>query len=174
MIRTQGDVKIFILPGGIEIVYSGGQPVMDSGLENMVLIYLFTENGWPMNKILPLSQHIGSDFLTETRKPINITQLRKIEIAANEALKPIEANKIGTISDLSVKMITGSQIFLRFAVNPPGVNAIQIELSGYGNNWKMQRDEGGQIAPEKPSISRYLIDDESGILYDDGLRPLHE
>ena len=140
MIRTQGDVKIFMLPGGIEIVYAGGQPIMDSGLENMVLILLFTEKGWSMNKILPLSQQIGSDYLEECRKPITVTQLRKIEIAAEAALLPISDNNIGTITDLFVKMITGSQIYLKFIVNPPGADPVQIGLSGYGNNWTLQKE----------------------------------
>lgn len=140
MIRTQGDTKIFMLPGGIEIIYDGGQPIMDSGLENSVLIYLFTERGWPMNKILPLSEQIGSDFISECRKSINITQLRKIEIVATQALKPFETIGFGKIRDLSVKMITGNQIFLSFVVDPPGANAIEIQLSGYGANWKMQAE----------------------------------
>ena len=140
MIRTQGDVKIFMLPGGIEIIYEGGQPIMDSGLENMILILLFTERGWPMNKLLPISEQIGSDYLAECRKPINIGQIRKIEIAAGAALAPIENNGVGKISDLSVRMISGSQIFLSFIVNPPGANPEQIQLSGFGNNWQMQKE----------------------------------
>lgn len=140
MIRTQGDVKIFMLPGGMEIIYSGGQPLMDSGLENIVLIYLFTEPGWPMNKILPLSEQIGSDFLLECRKPINITQIRKIEISAEAALAPIQDNGIGEISDLSVKMVSGVKIFLEFTISPPGATPEQIQLSGYGNNWAIQKE----------------------------------
>ena len=140
MIRTQGDPKIFMLPGGIEIIYAGGQPIMDNGLENMILILLFTERGWSMNKILPLSQQIGSDYLEETRKSITVTQLRKIEIAAEAALLPISDNNIGTITGLSVKMVTGSQIYLSFTINPPGKNPVQIELSGYGNNWQLQKE----------------------------------
>lgn len=140
MIRTQGDPKIFMLPGGIEIIYTGGQPIMDSGLENLVLIYLFTERGWPMNKLLPISEQIGSDYLAECRKPINITQIRKIEIAAGSALAPIENNNVGKISDLSVKMKSGNQIFLSFIISPPGADPEQIQLSGFGNNWEMQKE----------------------------------
>lgn len=140
MIRTQGDVKIFMLPGGIEIIYDAGQPIMDSGLQNYILILLFTEPGWPMNKLLPLSEQIGSDYLAECRKPITITQIRKIEISATDALKPVSDNNIGIIKDLSVKMRSGNQIFLSFVIDPPGADPIQIELSGYGNNWKIQSE----------------------------------
>lgn len=174
MIRTQGDTKIFMLPGGIEIIYDGGQPIMDSGLENAALIYLFTERGWPMNNLLPLSQQIGSDFLSECRKSINITQLRQIEIAATAALKPFQTIGFGKVRDLSVRMITGNQIYLSFVVDPPGANATEIQLSGFGANWKMQSDTGNDLPPTRPSEAQYLLDDDGQPLYDDGLRPLTE
>lgn len=139
-LRTQGDPKIYMLPNGIEIRYSGGNPVFDSGLENMILILLFTESGWPMNKVLPLSEQIGSDYLAECRKPITVDQLRNIEIAATDALEPIEEQKIGTISDLSVKMISGNQIFLSFLANPPGATPQEFRISGFARNWEIQKE----------------------------------
>ena len=140
MVRTQGDIKLFILPGGVEVQYVGGQPIMDSGLENAVLIYLFTERGWALNKIRPINEQIGSDFLAECRKPITISQIRRIEIAAESALKSFGAVG-GAIRDLSAKMVSGNQIFLSFVVDPPGSNPTEIELSGFGANWRMQAQE---------------------------------
>lgn len=173
VIRTQGDCKIFMLPGGIEIRYISGQPLMDTGLENSVLIYLFTEKGWPMNKLRQPSERIGSDFLSECRKPITINQIRNIEVAAEAALKPISDIGLGTISGLTARMKTGNQIFLSFTVNPPGTDAQTFLLSGFANNWIIQK-EG--VIPRPPSVSpdRYLLDDDGGILYDDGLRPLND
>jgi len=138
--RTQGDPKIYMLPNGIEIRYQGGQPIMDGGLENMVLILLFTEKGWPMNKVLHLSEQIVSDYLSECRKPITITQIRNIEVSAEDALKPIENNGIGTITGLSVRMSSGNIVNLTFIVNPPSGNTQVFNISGFGRNWELQKE----------------------------------
>lgn len=138
-IRTQGDVKIFLLPSGHEIIYQSGQPVMDSGLENSVIIYLFTEKGWALNKILPVEKQIGSGFLEACRQPITIDQIREIEIEAEAALSPFDTLGFGKVIDLSVRMKTGSQIFLTLDIEKPGGDQESFELSGYAENWRMQK-----------------------------------
>lgn len=140
-VRTQGDVKIYLLPSGVEIKYCGGQPIMDSGLENTVLILLFTERGWPMNKLREQSKQIGSDYLAECRKPINIEQIKVIRMAVIAALKPMEDSGLAKITDVEVKMKTGYQIYTTFNIVQPGTSAKQIAISGYGDNWTMQAEE---------------------------------
>jgi hypothetical protein len=58
--RTQGDPKITMENDGADLVFRGGQPVMDSGLENAILISLFSGAEWfdfenGNTNILPLS-----------------------------------------------------------------------------------------------------------------------
>jgi len=137
-IRTQGDAKIYLLPSGHEIIYTSGQPEMDSGLANSIIIYLFTEKGWALNNILPEDQQIGSGFLEACRQPITIDQIREIEIEAEAALAPVDNLGYGKIVDLSVRMKTGHQIYLTFSIDPPGGDRASFELSGYAENWRLQ------------------------------------
>ena len=40
--RFQGDPRLVLTEEGSEIIWKGGQPVLDQGVENVVLIDLFT------------------------------------------------------------------------------------------------------------------------------------
>lgn len=80
----QGDPRLIFGPGGSRLQFRGGQPLMDKGLENLVLISLFTSPGWCGN--LLLKTPIGSDFEQECNKPITLQSLTRIRNAAERAL----------------------------------------------------------------------------------------
>ena len=82
-----GDPRLSLSPDGADLTYNGGQPVMDSGLENYVLISLFTRPGWCGNLLLAPAQRIGSDFEEACNLPITLTGLADIANAAERALK---------------------------------------------------------------------------------------
>ena len=48
--RFQGDVAVSITEDGAKMKFINGQPVMDQGLENAVLISLFTKKGYFENR----------------------------------------------------------------------------------------------------------------------------
>lgn len=82
-----GDPRLTLSPEGADLTYVDGQPVMDAGLENYVLISLFTRPGWCGNLLLSPAQRIGSDFEEACAKPITLTGLADIANAAERALK---------------------------------------------------------------------------------------
>jgi len=82
-----GDPRLLLTPAGADLQIAGGQPLMDPGLENQVLISLFTGEGWCGNQFLPPLSRIGSDFELTCRGPITLTRLADIANAAERALK---------------------------------------------------------------------------------------
>lgn len=87
--RFQGDPRIFIDPDGSYLIFKGGQPVMDQGFENAVVISLFTAPGWWGNTLLKNeSEKIGSDYEATLREPIvDISSVGNVEQSAKNALK---------------------------------------------------------------------------------------
>jgi hypothetical protein len=84
--RFSGDPRLLLTPAGADLDYEGGQPVMDQGLENQVLVALFTRPGWCGNLFLPTASQIGSDFLDACSAPITLSSLADIQNAAVRAL----------------------------------------------------------------------------------------
>jgi hypothetical protein len=82
---TQGDPRIILGPDGARLQFTSGQPLMDQGSENHVLISLFTRKGWCGNRFMKLN--IGSDFLDECDRPITRDSLNRIRSAAERSLK---------------------------------------------------------------------------------------
>ena len=85
--RFSGDPRLILGVNGWTIDYEGGQPVMDAGLENFVIISLFTRPGWCGNAYLSPVEQIGSDFLDTCGQALTLQTLADIENAALRALK---------------------------------------------------------------------------------------
>ena len=85
--RYSGDPKLYLTLAGWEIDYRGGQPVMETGLENFIIMSLFTRPGWCGNALLPPASQIGSDFLDACNQPVTLSALTDIADAAERALK---------------------------------------------------------------------------------------
>ena len=87
-LQYQGDPKLTISPysdGGIN--YNRGQPDMDTGLGNAVIISLGTKPGWWGNLLMDKeSKKIGSNYDELTHDILNFNQLRKIEKETEKTL----------------------------------------------------------------------------------------
>ena len=84
--RFSGDPRLILGVNGWTIDYEGGQPVMDAGLENFVIISLFTRPGWCGNAYLSPAEQIGSDFLDTCAQALTLQTLADIENAALRAV----------------------------------------------------------------------------------------
>jgi hypothetical protein len=82
-----GDPRLTLSPAGADLTYRDGQPVMDAGLENYVLISLFTRPGWCGNLLLPPASRIGSDFEDACARSITLSALADIANAVERALR---------------------------------------------------------------------------------------
>jgi phage gp46-like protein len=132
----QGDPAIKLTKNGATLVYIGGQPVMDAGLENQALISLFTEKGWPGNYLFDdPAQQIGSDFEKLARGPITLSKLDRIEKTAEAALK---ADIFGTVR-VTASNPESWQTDVSILIEPPGGRAFTINLVSNGQNKQKTR-----------------------------------
>ena len=108
---------------------------MDKGLENFVLISLFTKQGWFGNSIVRERFHIGSDFQTALEAPITIESFNNIRIAAEKAL---DHSSIGKIT-VDVSNPISFRLDVRIRVEPPGQSEENFLLTKDGLNWFFQK-----------------------------------
>jgi hypothetical protein len=131
----EGDPKLTLGPDGATITYIGGQPIMDQGINNLVLISLFTRPGWSGNLFLKdVNEKIGSDFLDACSKPITLSSLNDIRQAAELALKN------PALGDVKVTVLNpvSTRLDIKILISPPGKNYSELLLQKNGLNWLMQ------------------------------------
>ncbi len=135
--QFDGDVAYIMTPDGGQIVYTGGQPLMDpGGLENAVNISLFTGLGWwanALNENEPDKQ-IGSDFEERARpQAITLAYLRDVEGAAQDALKWMVNQKVAQ----SIKAVATwpdlNRVDLEILITKPDGNIVTLR---YELNWE--------------------------------------
>ncbi len=128
----QGDPALFMGQNGAEIIFRGGQPIMDQGLHNDSQISLFTAEGWGGNFLNDTEeQNIGSDFEKTARKTITLTSLALVEKSAENALtSKIYGTKRATFSNPNSVSLTGA-----IRIEPPASDADAILLIRNGINW---------------------------------------
>jgi phage gp46-like protein len=134
--RFQGDPKLTLGVDGSNMIYRGGQTEMDQGLENDVMISLFTEEGWFCNFLFTKpSQKIGSKFEKSNRQAITISSLNENRMAAEDALKWLQDT--GIVDDIQVNVTnpTANSKKVTILLGPP---ARVLELSYNGINWQLQ------------------------------------
>lgn len=127
----QGDPALILGPDGATLEFTGGQPKMDTGLENQVVISLFTAPDWPGNHMLSAENQIGSDFEEEGRKAITLRNLTRLESVAVEA---VQASVFGDVT----AGVTNPESYRRdvkIGIEPPGGTAEEILLTTNGQNW---------------------------------------
>jgi phage gp46-like protein len=100
--RFQGDPAILISERGTQIEFQGGQPVMDHGLHNAVLISLYTKPGWWGNALVTEeSKKIGSDV--ERQRTIVDTQtINDVTDDVERALKWMQDTKLVNNIEITV------------------------------------------------------------------------
>lgn len=78
------DPRLILSADGSRLQFVGGQPLLDHGLENLVMISLFTSPGWVGNRFMVSA--IGSDFEQACNQPITLQALDRIRDTAQRAL----------------------------------------------------------------------------------------
>jgi hypothetical protein len=132
MLTYSGDPKIYIDENGADLIFEGGQPSMDEGVENRLQIALFTEPGWPGNTLFddPV-ERIGSNFLGAVHQPITVQSLNNIRDAAKKAL----ADGFGdTVVNVSNPMGRNINVLIRL----PGLQLEVLLTTKNGINWQYQ------------------------------------
>ena len=130
-----GDPYLTLGPNGATLTYVGGQPRMDQGIENQIVISLFTVEGWEGNYLLPdPDQHVGSDFYETTKQVITLSLLNDIE---KSAIRALASPLFGRVA-VDVRNPEADFLIVKIRVEPPGQDARTLILSRNGINWQMQ------------------------------------
>jgi hypothetical protein len=134
----QGDPKLILTEQGSKLKFTGGQPLMDQGLENLALISLFSMPGWAGNVLFPdANQKLNSDFLTVARQPVTISMLNDLREAAERALVNPAFGEVTVV----VTNPNSYRLNVEITIEPPGQDIKILTLTKYGNNWLAQSSD---------------------------------
>jgi phage gp46-like protein len=138
--RFQGDPKMILDENGADLVFKGGQPVMDQGLENAALISLHTREGW-FGNIFARSpaEKIGSKYEATLEQPITLGTLTAAQNAAQNALQWLIDKKIASSVEAACSNPQGAVIRTVIVVSPLYREATVLLQTKNGSNWVNQK-----------------------------------
>lgn len=145
MIQYQGDVKVFITENGAEIKFIGGQTVMDQGLENEVLLSLFTRR-WVGNALIKdPNKKLESDFEETISQSITAQMLIDSEKSAEAALASMV--ETGKASQINVEIFNPSSnvLIVEIEIIAPGGDVNELILTKHGANWIAQLNDPAHL-----------------------------
>jgi phage gp46-like protein len=138
--RYQGDPKMILDEHGADLVFRGGQPVMDRGLENAALISLHTREGWCGNLFARKpEQKIGAKYEVAQERPITLTSLAGVRNAALAALRWMIDARVASTVDAAVSNPSGSRLTTAVVITPPSSDPIVLLTTKNGSNWISQK-----------------------------------
>jgi len=138
--RFQGDPAVSITEDGAKMKFINGQPVMDQGLENAVLISLFTKKGyWGNALITEESKKIGSDVEITALEPIvSIQSINNMTDAIDKALGWMVDTKLSQENEITVTNPTSNNLKATIKITPPGRDSQTLLFLKNGLNWIAQ------------------------------------
>ena len=133
-----GDPFIALGGDGADMIFKGGQPVMDAGMVNHVNISLLTEPGWWGNDIEPVAERRpSSKFLPTSRQPVTRQSIIDTEKAAASDLAGDEFGKLTA----TVRNPSANNLDLSLLLEPPRGQFIDLQLTRVGANWINQKND---------------------------------
>lgn len=136
--RYQGDPAIEITPNGASMTFRGGQPVMDQGFHNYVLISLFTKKGWWGNALTSdENKKIGSDF-EEQRTIVDLQTINDYRDSVKLSLQSMLDTGIAKTIDVVITNPAINNINASILITPPGETPEQLIFLKNGLNWIAQ------------------------------------
>lgn len=132
-----GDPRIFINKNGSSLKFIGGQTVMDAGLENAIIISLFTSPGYWANLLeIEETKKIGSNFEETARLPITVSNMNKLQRVTESTLQwLIDSNSAESIT---VEVSNPSSYIKEIEILIKSGDITKILLSSSGKNWIFQ------------------------------------
>lgn len=135
--RFAGDPAVTITPDGAKMKFINGEPVKDQGLENAVLISLFTKRGyWGNSLISEESKKIGSDVEVTALEPIvSIQSVNNMTDAIDRALKWMTDTKLSKDNEITVTNPSSNNLRATIKITPPGRDSQTLLFLKNGLNW---------------------------------------
>jgi len=136
----QGDPRLVLGNDGVDLPFRGGQPIMDQGWENAVLISLFTREGFYGNIFAETdSQRIGARFEDELEKPLTVAQITKIQDAGQKALQWLIDDGYASRIIVQPTNPTSYRVEVFVLIEPQGQDIQILLLKKNGLNWIAQK-----------------------------------
>jgi hypothetical protein len=132
--RFQGDPKLFLTANGADLSVSGGQPLMDKGIENHVQISLFTREGWAGNNYLKQNEKMGSSFEKDSSGVIRARTTNDVRQSCINALK----NPAFGESECTVTNPESNTLVVTYVVRPKSNDPQVFIFEKNGANWREQ------------------------------------
>ena len=133
--RFQGDPAVKITKNGATMTIIDGQLIMDQGLENAVLIALFTKKGfWGNVLVTDPNKKIGSNFERQ-RTIVDVDTLNEVFDDATQALKPLIDSGLAKTIDITVINPYLNHIYTNILIKPPAKDIVELLFINNGVNW---------------------------------------
>ncbi|MEJ2043692.1 MAG: hypothetical protein P8X74_03650 [Reinekea sp.] len=132
-----GDPLLILGSDGTDLIFKGGQPVMDQGFLNRVNLALLTESGhWSEDLETVDARKYKGLTLQQIKKPITRQMLIDTAKAAETDVKGDEFKDVKA----TVTNPTNQSINLELQYTPPSRDPQKLRLTRNGENWIQQRD----------------------------------
>lgn len=132
-----GDPLLILTADGADLVFKGGQPVMDTGLLNHVNLSVLTESGHWSEDLEPVAaRRYKGNFLKAA--PLPITRQSLID-TARAAETDVKGDEFKTVEAM-VTNPTSQNLFVDIQYTPPSRDPEKLRLTRSGENWIQQRD----------------------------------
>jgi phage gp46-like protein len=139
--KYEGDVKVIITEDGADMIFRGGQPLMDQGLENASQIPWFTRNGWVGNLFLrDANQQVGSDFEEKAQGTVTVSKLIEIQKEGEAAWQKLIDSGLASRVIVRASNPSGSQTQVAGLIQPPGRDLEILLATKNGANWIAQKE----------------------------------
>ena len=141
-----GEPRLFLTEKGATIKFVGGQPIMDAGLENYVLLALFTKPGWWGNALFDdPNEELGSDFEEANLLPITSANFAKVEEAGKRALASMENTNLAESIEVETTNPSGYIRQTSIKITQPGGTIRELLVIKNGLNWLFQAGDPAHL-----------------------------
>lgn len=139
--KYEGDVKVIITENGADMIFRGGQPIMDQGLENAAQIPWFTRKGWVGNLFLrDANQQVGSDFEEKAQGTVTVSKLIEIQKEGEAAWQKLIDGGVASRVIVQASNPSGTQTHVAGLIQPPGRDLEILLATKNGTNWIAQKE----------------------------------
>lgn len=137
----QGDPKIYITSDGATMKFTGGQPRMDKGLENLVILTWFSREWYGNVFLKDENQKLNGKFELANEKPVTVSSLKDIEKAASKDTDYLISS--GVMSQIEIETVNtdDNQVTTNAVFAPPGADLFTIVATKHGKNWIAQAND---------------------------------
>lgn len=136
----EGDPKLYLEENGSYLDFRSGQPIMEKGIENAILIILFSDSDWYGNSFF--SDKVGSSFLKSLEGPLTVNKIAQIEVDGIAALQPLVESSAISELNFSISVISSLQLRITILIKRPNKPISELVLLRNGVNWIFQIEKG--------------------------------